>query len=63
MNNQKWERTARKNRRIAITLTILLHLGLIGGIYYSLEQNTESPSIKTVETASMDADTKEGLKP
>lgn len=53
MNNKKWERRTRKNRTIAIAFTVLLHLGIIGGVYYMSNPDAflAKEAIETVESA------------
>ena len=63
MNNQKWATKARKNRRIAIVLTILLHIGVIGGIYYGMQPHKATTIVETAATNIEKPTTDKRLKP
>ena len=57
MKNQIWERQTRRNRRMAIVFTILLHLGIVGGLYYSSNPDMfmATETTEVIEVAKTDA--------
>ena len=57
MKNQTWERRTKRNKNMAIAFTVLLHLGIIGGLYYSSHPDmfVAAETTEAIEVAQTDS--------